>query len=189
MAGRTDTTRYTSVAMALHWVIALCIIGLIIFGLLMTQEWMPNRFMIYQMHKSLGILVLILSVLRLIWRLMHKPPALPDAMPGWQKAASHVTHWAFYGLMFVVPLLGWAMVSASTLPVPTVLFWLVPLPDMPGVSESDALADQFKALHEIGAKLFIALIILHVGAALKHQFVDRDGVLLRMMPKGLRRVR
>ncbi|GLQ21902.1 cytochrome b [Algimonas porphyrae] len=182
MAGTTHSARYTRVAIVLHWTIALLIIGLIVFGLLMTKEWMPNRFAIYQLHKSFGITVLALSIVRLIWRLRHKPPALPDAMPGWQQRASHLTHGVFYGLMFVMPLLGWAMVSASDLPIPTVLFGVVPLPDLPGLAQSEALEARFKALHEIGAKLFIGLIVLHVGAALKHQFIDRDGVLRRMLP-------
>jgi len=176
------TSRYTTVAIVLHWTIALLIIGLIVFGLLMTQEWVPNRFVIYQWHKSIGITVLALSLLRLIWRLTHKPPALPTIMPKWQHFASHATHWLFYGLMIAMPLLGWAMVSASELPIPTVLFGFIPLPDMPGVPEADAVAGRFQLLHEIGAKLFIALIVLHIGAALKHHFKDRDDVLRRMAP-------
>ena len=179
---RPLSLRYSKVAIVLHWTIALLIIGLIVFGLLMTQEWMPNRFAIYQWHKSLGITVLVLSVVRLLWRFTHRPPPLPAAMPGWQRLASHVTHWSFYTLMFVMPLLGWAMVSTSELPIPTVLYGLIALPDMPGVPEAKATAERFRMLHEIGAKVFIALIILHIGAALKHHFADRDDVLKRMVP-------
>ena len=176
------TPHYTKVAIVLHWTIALLIIGLIAFGLLMTQEWVPNRFAIYQLHKSIGITVLLLSVVRLAWRLGHKPPALPEAMPGWQHMASTATHWLFYVLMISMPLLGWAMVSASELPIPTVLYGLIPLPEMPGIPESDTVEAQFRLLHEIGAKLFIALIALHIGAALMHHFRDKDGVLRRMAP-------
>ncbi|GHA98591.1 hypothetical protein GCM10009069_21890 [Algimonas arctica] len=178
----STVNRYTTVAIVLHWAIALMIIGLILFGLLMTQEWVPNRFAIYQWHKSIGITVLILSALRLMWRLTHRPPALPASMPLWQRNASHATHGLFYALMIVMPLLGWAMVSASELPIPTVLYGLVGLPDMPGVPESEAVEGRFRLLHEIGAKLFIALIVLHVGAALKHHFKDKDDVLRRMIP-------
>lgn len=174
--------RYSKVAIVLHWTIALMILGLIAFGVLMTQEWMPNRFELYQWHKSFGITVLILSLFRLAWRLSHKPPPLPDNLPPWQKYASHATHGMFYGLMVGMPLLGWAMVSASELPIPTVLFGLIPLPNMPGVAEGQALADRFRWLHEIGAKLFIGLLFLHIGAALKHHFMDRDPVLSRMLP-------
>lgn len=158
------------------------IIGLVVFGLLMTQEWVPKRFVLYQWHKSIGITVLILSVLRLIWRLTHRPPALPAALPRWQRTASHATHGLFYVLMIIMPLLGWAMVSASELPIPTVLYGLIGLPDMPGISESDTIAGRFRLLHEIGAKLFMVLIVLHVGAALKHHFNDKDDILRRMAP-------
>lgn len=174
--------RYTKVAIVLHWTIALMIIGLVVFGLLMTREWVPNRFAMYQWHKSIGITVLVLSVLRLIWRLTHRPPALPTALPRWQRTASHATHGLFYALMIAMPLLGWAMVSASELPIPTVLYGLIGLPDMPGITESDAVAGRFQLLHEIGAKLFIALIVLHIAAALKHHFKDRDDILSRMAP-------
>lgn len=174
--------RYTKVAIVLHWTIALMIIGLVLFGLLMTREWVPNRFAMYQWHKSIGITVLVLSVLRLIWRLTHRPPALPPSLPRWQRTASHATHGLFYALMIAMPLLGWAMVSASELPIPTVLYGLIGLPDMPGITESDAVAGRFQLLHEIGAKLFIALIVLHIAAALKHHFKDRDDILSRMAP-------
>lgn len=158
------------------------IIGLIVFGLLMTQEWLPNRFVLYQWHKTFGVTVLILSVLRLIWRLTHRPPALPADIPAWQRTASHTTHGLFYALMLIMPLLGWAMVSASELPIPTVLYGFIPLPDMPGVPEADTVAARFRVLHEIGAKLFMALIALHIGAALMHHFKDKDDVLTRMVP-------
>lgn len=143
---------------------------------------MPQRFKIYQWHKSFGIVVLLLSALRLIWRLTHKPPALPDGMKGWEILAAKITHIGFYVLMIGVPLLGWAMVSASTLPIENKLFYLIPLPDMPGVSPSEAAADRLKSLHEIGAKLILLLFVLHVGGALKHHFVEKDGTLARMIP-------
>jgi cytochrome b561 len=153
----------------------------------MTQEWMPQRFEIYQWHKSFGIVVLLLSVFRLIWRLTHKAPALPDGMKPWETAAAKFTHIGFYALMIGVPLLGWAMVSASTLPIENQLFYLIPLPDLPGVSASKAAEARLKTLHEIGAKLILVLFVLHVGAALKHHFVARDDVLQRMLPRVKRR--
>ena len=176
------TDRYSKVAIGLHWTIAILIISLLIAGLLMTQDWMPQRFKIYQWHKSLGIVVLLLSVFRLIWRLTHKPPALPGGMKGWEVIAAKITHVGFYALMIGVPLLGWAMVSASTLPIENKLFYLIPLPDMPGVTASEAAADRLKLLHEIGAKLIILLLVLHIGGALKHHFIAKDGTLARMIP-------
>jgi len=148
----------------------------------MTQEWVPHRFKIYQWHKSFGIVVLILSIFRLFWRFTHKAPALPKGMKGWEVAAAKLTHIGFYVLMIGVPLLGWAMISASTLPIENQLFYLIPLPDMPGVSASKTAEMRLKTLHEIGAKLILGLFILHVGAALKHHFVEKDGTLLRMIP-------
>jgi cytochrome b561 len=174
--------RYSKIAIAFHWAIALMIIGLIVFGILMTNPETPNRFMLYQLHKSFGVTVLILSVLRLLWRLKHKPPALPDGMKAWEVAAAKFTHIAFYAIMIGMPLLGWAMVSASPLPIGTELFWTVPWPDLPLIPESKELEDVFKGLHENIGKLTIVLILLHVGAALKHHFVIKDSVLARMVP-------
>jgi cytochrome b561 len=179
---RAATNRYSKVAIALHWTIAILIISLLVAGLLMTQEWMPQRFKIYQWHKSFGIVVLLLSVFRLIWRLTHKAPALPEGMKRWEIVSAKITHVGFYALMLGVPLLGWAMISASRLPIENQLFYLIPLPDMPGVSASEAVEDRLKLLHEIGAKLIILLLVLHIGGALKHHFVAKDGTLARMIP-------
>lgn len=149
----------------------------------MTQDWLPHRFKVYQWHKSFGIVVLGLSVFRLIWRLTHKAPALPEGMKRWEITAAKVTHIGFYVLMIGVPFLGWAMVSASTLPIQNQIFYLIPLPDMPGISASEAAEARLKTFHELGAKLILLLFVLHVGAALKHHFVEKDGTLLRMLPK------
>jgi len=167
---QTDTDHYSKVAITLHWMIAILILSLIAFGFLMTQEWMPQRFKIYQWHKSFGIVVLLLSVFRLVWRLTHKAPALPDGMKLWEVWVAKLTHIGFY------------VVSASTLPIENKLFYLIPLPDLPGVSASEAMADRLKLLHEIGAKLILLLFVLHVGGALKHHFVAKDGTLARMIP-------
>ena len=181
MSSRAPTTdaRYTRVAVLFHWTLAVLLVGLLISGVVMHKEGVPNRFAIYPWHKSFGILVLFLSLGRLGWRLGHRPPPEPPGMPGWQVTASKATHWAFYALMIGMPLLGWAMVSASPLPIPTVLFDVVPWPDLP-LPEGEAQVGMWKNLHSIGAKLFIALLVLHVAAALKHQFIDRDGLLSRM---------
>ncbi len=179
---KASPNRYSTVAIALHWAIALIILSLIGFGFLMTQEWMPQRFVIYQWHKSFGITVLVLSIIRLIWRLGHPTPSLPNNMKRWEVVAAKVTHIGFYVLMIGVPLIGWAMVSASRLPIENKLFYLIPLPDMIGVSASDGLEGRLKFFHEIGAKLILLLFVLHVGGALKHHFVEKDGTLARMLP-------
>ena len=179
----STVTTYSKVARVLHWTLAGLILGLIAAGFLMTQDWLPHRFKVYQWHKSFGIIVLLLSVFRLIWRLTHKAPALPEGMKGWEIAAAKFTHIGFYVLMIGVPFLGWAMVSASTLPVENEIFYLIPLPDMPGISASKAAEARLKFFHEAGAKLILLLFVLHVGAALKHHFIEKDGTLLRMLPR------
>lgn len=182
--------QYTTVAIALHWLIAVLAIGQIAVGLYM--EGLPKsadaeRFQLIQLHKSFGVTILLLTLARLGWRLGHKPPALPQAMPRWQKTFARGLHWGFYALLIGLPLGGWAMVSASPLAdtVKTYLFGVVPWPHLPffdGVEDRRALAGAFGEMHEIGAKLMIALIAIHIGAALKHWLMDGDGVLETMLP-------
>jgi len=174
--------RYSKVAIAFHWAIALMIIGLIVFGILMTNPDTPNRFELYQLHKSFGICVLILSVARLLWRLGHKPPPLPEGMKTWEIAAAKFTHIAFYIIMFGMPLLGWAMVSSSEFAIPTQIFKTIPWPDIPGLPRDKAVETVFKNLHHWIGKATIVLILLHIGAALKHHFINKDNVLARMIP-------
>ena len=175
--------RYTLPAMALHWLLAVGLIGLLIFGWYMAElPFSPTKLKYYNWHKWAGFALLVLSVLRLVWRLTHRPPALPtaiaQAMTGWQHWAHQGTHYALYALFFAVPLLGWAYSSAAGFP----LVWLgvLPLPDF--VPASPALAETLKPLHMVSAYTLAALIALHIGAALKHHFIDRDGLLQRMWP-------
>jgi cytochrome b561 len=173
--------RYHLVAIALHWVLGLALIGLFAVGLYMTGlPFSPERLKLYNWHKWAGVVLLSLSFLRLMWRLTHRPPALPlaveIAMPAWQRIAHHATHLGLYALFFAVPLLGWAYSSAAGFSI--VLFGLWPLPDFVPVSES--LADVLKPLHQWAAYGMAALVVLHVAGALKHQLIDRDGLLRRM---------
>lgn len=179
--------RYSAIAIALHWVIALLLIGQIAGGFIMADlpDGSPLKFQAFQLHKSFGVTVLLLTMLRLGWRLGHKPPPLPAAMPGWEQAAARATHVAFYVLLIVLPLLGWLFVSATPFQVPTFLFGVVPIPHFPGfeaVADRKAVAAQFMGLHELAAFLMIGLATLHVAAALKHHFINRDRVLARMLP-------
>lgn len=181
MAARAD--RYTSVAIALHWAIALLLVGQIAGGFIMGNlpKGDPMKFLAFQMHKSFGILILVLTVARLGWRLGHKPPPLPAGMPGWQKLSARAVQLGLYALMIVLPLLGWAFVSTTTFQVPTFLFWVIPLPHLPlGVDQ--ARADQFAELHELGAFALIGLVVFHVAGALYHHLVKRDDVLASMTP-------
>ncbi len=177
----TASTRYHPFSVALHWVLALALVGMFALGLYMEGlSFSPQKLKLYNWHKWAGVLVLTLSFIRLLWRLTHRPPALPtaieQAMPGWQRKAHHATHGGLYLLFFAVPLLGWAYSSAAGFSI--VLFGVLPLPDFVPVSEG--LADVFKPLHKYAAFAMAALVVLHVGAALKHQFIDRDGLLRRM---------
>jgi cytochrome b561 len=176
---RTSTAaaeRYTRPAVALHWLMALGLVGSIGVGLYMVElPFSPQRLKLYNWHKWAGILLLTLAVLRLLWRLTHRPPAdLP--MPAWQRLGAHGVHAALYALMFVVPLLGWAYSSAAGYPV--VMFGVLPLPDW--VHKDKALADLIKPWHAWMAWSLTALIVLHIAAGLKHHLIDRDGLLRRM---------
>jgi cytochrome b561 len=170
--------RYSTTAIALHWLLGLALVGSFSVGLYMTElPISPQRLKLYNWHKWAGIVILTLSLLRLLWRLTHRPPAdLP--MPAWQQRAAQLTHRALYALFFAVPLAGWAHSSAAGFPV--VVFGVLPLPDFVPVDR--ALADLLKESHEALASALALLVVVHVGAALKHHFIDRDGLLRRMWP-------
>ncbi|MFN3887410.1 MAG: cytochrome b [Aquabacterium sp.] len=175
--------RYTLTAIALHWLLAIGILGAFAVGLYVDDlPFSPAKLKLINWHKWAGVTILALSVLRLLWRLTHRPPALPArieaAMPRWQRAAHHGTHHLMYLLFFAVPLLGWAYSSAKGFPI--VWFGVLPLPDW--VPVSDDLAAVLKPLHALAAWGLIGLVAVHVAAALKHQFIDRDGLLDRMRP-------
>lgn len=174
---------YTAVAKFLHWVLALGLVGIFGVGLYMADlPFSPQRLKLYNWHKWAGITILLLSVLRLLWRLSHRPPSLPTAMaqsmPKWQHWVHDGTHYAMYALFFIVPMIGWAYSSAAGFPV--VLFGLIPLPNL--LAANQELAETIKSLHGFAAWVLCALVVLHVAAALKHQFIDRDGLISRMLP-------
>lgn len=182
-----EEARYNSVAVALHWAIAVLILGQIAGGLYMDDlpNTSPWKFHLFQIHKSVGLTILTLTVLRLGWRLTHKVPPLPATTPGWQKIAARATHWVFYALLILTPLAGWAMVSVSPKDFPTIWFGLVEIPHLPffeGVQDRGAAEETLKERHEFLAFTILFLLLLHVGAALKHELVDRDGVLRSMAP-------
>jgi cytochrome b561 len=178
-----NSPRYSLVAIVLHWVLGVALVGLFAMGLYMADlPFSPWRLKLYNWHKWAGVTILTLSALRLLWRLTHRPPELPgqiaQRMPRWQHWAHHGTHYALYALFFAVPLIGWAYSSAAGFPV--VLFGVLPLPDF--VSPDKALAELIKPFHELSAFAMVGLVLLHVAAALKHQLIDRDGLMGRMLP-------
>jgi cytochrome b561 len=185
---RAPRSTYSSVAIALHWTIAILMltnIGLAwYFGTLKG----PAEVAPLALHKSIGITVLLLTLARIGWRLAYPPPPLPAHMKTWERIAAKGTHLLFYGLMLAMPLSGWAMVSASPLIRlhPTVLYGVVPWPAVPYPGlDSDQLHAVRKLAGRTHATLALvayATIMLHVAAALKHQLLDRDDVLARMLP-------
>lgn len=174
-----DARRYDAVAQALHWLIAVAVIGQIALGLWMIDiPKLPTGVRAYwfNLHKSIGLTIGLLVVARLAWRLTHRPPALP-ALPEWQVRAAGVTHVLLYACLVVMPLAGYLGSTFSGYPIR--YFGLV----VPGWGwKDDALKELFSAVHYYTALVFIALIALHVAAALKHLVVDRDGVFRRMLP-------
>lgn len=175
--------RYSLVAIVLHWVLAVALVAIFAMGLYMADlPFSPWRLKLYNWHKWAGVTILALSALRLLWRLTHRPPELPSQiaqlMPRWQHWAHHGTHYALYVLFFAVPLVGWAYSSAAGFPI--VLFGVLPLPDF--VSPDKALAELIKPWHELSAFAMAGLVLLHVAAALKHQWIDRDGLMDRILP-------
>lgn len=178
------SSRYSSLAIALHWLLAAGLLGMIAFGWYMTSlPFSPAKLKYFNWHKWAGVVILLLSVLRLLWRITHRPPPLPAhvaaSMPKWQHLAHHGTHFVLYALFFVVPLAGLAYSSAAGFPV--VWFGVLPLPSL--VAPNQELAQVLKTVHVCGAWTLLAVIVLHVAAAFKHQYIDRDGLLLRMMPR------
>ncbi len=181
MIWRNTTTRYGVVAQGFHWVVGLCVIGLLIVGLLMTKmEPGPDMFKIYALHKSVGITVLTLAVLRLIWKLSNpKPHSLPTHQK-WERFLAHLTHIFLYFAIIGMPLSGWIMSSAKGFPVNLFGIEGLTLPDLVSPSkEIGKLANQF---HELTAYALIAAIGLHFAGAMKHHFIDKDGTLRRMIP-------
>lgn len=175
-------SRYSNVAIVLHWLLALVVVCIFAVGAYMSDlPVSPLKLKLYNYHKWAGITFLALSALRLLWRLSHRPPALPAAvelaMPNWQSKAYHATHYALYALFLVVPLLGWAYSSAAGFPV--VLFGVLPLPDFMAVDKE--FAKSIKEVHGIAAFSLIALAALHIAAAIKHHFFDKDGLISRML--------
>lgn len=188
MPSRQDITRYTAVAMILHWVMAAGVIALVAIGLTMTYAKLQpmQLFQLYQLHKSIGITILLAAFLRLAWRLMRPPPALPQDMPPIERAAATAGHLLLYVLLFALPITGWMMVSASVFNIPTVLYGYIPWPHFPVLStlkDKAPVEAVLKLVHAYGAYALIALVVVHSAAALRHHFVKRDDVLLRMLPR------
>ena len=173
------TIRYTRTAIVLHWLMALLIFATFPLGLYMADlKFSPTKLQLVSYHKWIGITLLLLVVLRLFWRLTHTPPALPDALPRWQKTASGAVHHGLYLLLVAVPLSGWLMSSAKG--IQTVWFGVLPLPDL--LNKNKELGDFMGYVHESLNYLLLLLVAVHIAAELKHRFIDHDEILSRMLP-------
>ena len=179
MIWRNTTSRFGVVAQGFHWVVALCVIGLLAVGLIMTEmKPGPDMFKIYALHKSVGITVLTLAVLRLLWKLTNAHPQALPTHQRWEKFLAKLVHMFLYFAIIGMPLSGWIMSSAKGFPV-SVFGWFT-LPDLVTPSkEIGKLANEF---HELTAYALIAAIGLHFVGALKHHVIDKDGTLRRMIP-------
>ena len=178
MPARNSALRYGYVAQTLHWVIVGLLIVQVTLGKIADELPLGlEKLAVLARHKSFGITILGLASIRLAWRWIDRPPPLRP-MPNWQHLAANLNHWALYALLFAMPLSGWMMSSASNYPVSW--FGLVQLPDLVGPDR--ALKERFEDLHHLFAYFLFTLVGLHVAAALKHQFIDRDGLLRRMLP-------
>ncbi|MFK7992783.1 MAG: cytochrome b/b6 domain-containing protein [Granulosicoccus sp.] len=179
--------RYGDVAVIFHWLIAFFIIGLMAVGKYMVSldDSDPIRFAFTQWHKSFGLTVLVLSVLRLTWRFTHRPPPEPASIPAWQQGIATIVHLLLYGLLLIIPLTGWIMTSASPLNIDTVLFNVITIPHLPPFAHlpnKADIAESFHQYHELAGNLLILLLLAHIAAALKHHFIDKDAILVRMLP-------
>ncbi len=163
----------------LHWLIALLIFTQFALGwLAATWRLSPTKLNLFVWHKSIGILVLALVVFRLLWRLATSAPPLPVSMPAWERAVARASHVLLYVVMFAMPLTGWVINSASG--VPFKIFWWIPLPSIIAVDRH--VAHVAAQVHSSLGILLAVILVVHIGAALRHHFIQRDNVLIRMLP-------
>lgn len=173
--------RYNNGAIALHWITALLVVAQVYIGFTFHgMDRGPERGLWFDWHKTVGAAILILAVIRLVWRLMHKPPPFPPELPRWERIAAVWNHRAFYVLLIALPLTGLIAVSGGADSATTGLVGGLRLPLIPGLSED--IGDASGEVHELLVTITLVLVALHVGAALKHQFIDRSRVAGRMPP-------
>jgi cytochrome b561 len=188
---KNSSERYGSVAMAFHWTIAIMILANIALGFyfneIFTDRHAPGHSDLIQIHKSIGLTVLILSVGRLVWRLMNPQPPFPSGMSLWWRIVARSTHYLLYVLMIGVPLLGWALTSASRSRIPTYYLGFITWPnigviaDLPRDQKGD-VGHFFSLTHKTAAYMLLALVVGHLAAALYHHYSRKDNVLRRMLP-------
>ena len=179
MRFKNNNSSYGTVSKTFHWIIALLVFGLFGLGWYMTGLPIgPELVKNYNLHKSIGVLVLCLAVLRLLWRLLSPPPSLPEGMSNGEKFAAKAAHFLLYVLLFLQPVIGLLGSWAANFPV--VVFGAFVVPQLVGPDEQ--MKEFWTAVHFWSSWLLLALIVLHVAAAIRHHFIIGDNTLRRMLP-------
>ncbi len=176
---RNSSDTWGGVAKALHWLMLVLIVVQVSLGWA-AELWRlsPTKLELFVWHKSTGILLLLLAVVRIGWRLMNPPPRSPAGLAGWERAAGVASHVVLYCLIVAIPLSGWVINSAANIPLN--VFWLFPLPDI--TAPSKTLAELAARVH-FGLFVTLSIVLcLHIGAALRHHYIRHNNVLVRMMP-------
>ncbi len=175
----TDATpAYTATARILHWITASLVLFTLPLGLVIANDWGgPLQDQLYDLHRSIGALIIPIILVRAVYRLRHKPAPLPDDIPAIQQLAANATHWALYALLIVQPFVGWIGTSAYRAPI--VVFGLFELP--PIWPEDRAFSDRVLLVHSLIGLTIACLLAAHIGAALHHHFVRKDRILMRMI--------
>jgi cytochrome b561 len=176
----TTSSRYTGPAILFHWLIALLVLIALPLGLTMSKmDFSPLTMQLVIWHKSIGVTVLLAALLRLIWRITHRPPSLPANMSALERTLTKLGHGLLYVLIFAIPLSGWMMSSAKG--YPTVYLGLVELPNL--LEKNLPLGKFLDQVHAMLNWVLAGTLLLHVLAAVKHHYIDRDDVLIRMLPR------
>lgn len=172
--------RYPALTRFLHWLVALMVIATMPIGMVMIQQGLarPTQDLLFILHKNGGVILLLLVILRLIWRARHPAPPMPASLPGWQVAVAGLTHWLLYGLLLTMAISGYVRVAAGGFPIE--MLDALGIPKL--VPRSDTLAETAKAIHGTVRFALALLILMHVGAALQHLLIKRDGVFGRIWP-------
>jgi len=175
---RNTGNTWGAVARGLHWLIAVLVLAQFVIGTVAEEmKLTPAKLDLFVWHKSIGVTVLVLALLRLGWRLGNPPPAPPAGTPGWERKLASLAHWVLYALIFAVPLSGWWVSDASR--VPFKAFFFVPMPDF--IATDRALQEAAAEVHEALTITLLVVVMLHIGAALRHHYLLRDDVLRRML--------
>jgi cytochrome b561 len=169
---------YGLISRALHWTIGILILANLALGLLFDKIPMPTKIAVINIHKATGVTVLVLMIARLLWRLAEGFPREPDGLPKWQQILARAVHLAFYPLLIALPLTGWLASSAAGYPVN--FFGLFTLPLLP-IEKSKDISHLFNEAHSLLAYITIGLLVLHIGAALWHHFVEKQKIIRRML--------